>query len=561
MLDSQAIRLRLVDMRQHQTLQDKKKIVILGGGFGGIYTAMHLEQMLGKIPDYEIVLINRENYFVYQPMLADVVGGSVDVLDTVSSIRHLLPKTNLFVKNIESIDLETKTITMSPQFSHTPFTLQYDKIVFGLGNVTDFRGMAGLHEHALPFKNLADALTIRNQIIDAIESASVECDPVLRKQLLTFVVGGGGFSGTEVVAEMNDLVRFMVKEYPMINSEEVRVILVHSKERVLDREMNEKLGIYAQNLLMKRGVEIMFNRRLSSATPEEAILDDGTRIPSKTIISSVPSSPNPVIDALDLPKTKGKIETDRGLQVVDHKEMWAIGDCAHVPMADGSFSPPTAQFAIRQAKVVAKNIVASINGGKTYEFNFKALGMLGALGHHRAVAEILGLRFSGIIAWFLWRAIYWIKLPGLARKIKVGMAWAMDSFVRQEAVQLKMSSSHGIANLHFETDETIFKQGDIGDYLYIIVKGRVAVIKTENGQEKKLAELGQGEFFGEMALLNQKSRVATIKCLEPTDVLAMRKREFGLLISNFGKLREQFEEHEKMRRLDTEGSGENAATM
>ncbi|MCI5052681.1 MAG: FAD-dependent oxidoreductase [Simkaniaceae bacterium] len=530
--------------RTHQTLQNKKKIVVLGGGFGGIYVAMHLQKMLKKIPDYEIVLVNRDNYFVYQPMLADVIGGSVDVLDTVSAIRPLLPKTNLFVREIEAINLEKRMITLAPQFSHTPYCLEYDKLVIAMGNVTDFRGMTGIHEHALPFKNLADSFTIRNQIIDAIESASVETDPELRKKLLTFVVGGGGFSGTEAVAEMNDLVRHMVKEYPSIDPKEVRVILVHSKDRVLNREMSEKLGIYAQNLLLKRGVEIMFNKRLHSATPEEAILDDGTRIPSKTIVSTVPSTPNPLIEAMEeLPKTKGKIETDRGLQVKGMENIWALGDCAMVPMADGSFSPPTAQFAIRQAKTVAKNIVASINNTQKCEFNFKALGMLGALGHHRAVAEILGMRFSGIFAWFLWRGIYLMKLPGFARKIKVGVAWALDSFVSRDAVQLKMNSSSGIAPLHYEEGETIFKEGDIGDFLYIIVKGRVAIEKDGH----TLAELGQGEYFGEMALLNQKARSATVKCLEATDVLALRKREFGLLISNFEQLKSQFEETDRKR--------------
>ena len=295
-------------MKEAKMETEKKRIVVLGGGFGGIYTAMHLEKLFKHSPDYEVALVNRENYFVYQPMLAEVVGGSVGILDTINSIRGLLPKTRLFIREIESIDTEKKQIILAPQFSHTPCILSYDYLVLALGNVTDFRGMSGIHEHALAFKNLADALKIRNRVIEAIEAASTEENPDLKQKLLTFVVGGGGFSGTEVVSEVNDLVRKLAKKYPEIDPNMLRVILVHSKERLMDRELSESLGTYAGKLLAKRGVDIRFKTRLSSATPQEAILDNGERIGSKTIISTVPSSPNPIIESLSLPQEKGKIK-------------------------------------------------------------------------------------------------------------------------------------------------------------------------------------------------------------------------------------------------------------
>ncbi|MBI5273945.1 MAG: FAD-dependent oxidoreductase [Chlamydiales bacterium] len=521
----------------------KKRILILGGGFGGIYTAIQLEKLLKRSQDIEIALVNRENYFVYQPMLAEVVGGSVDILNTVSSIRQLLPSTKLFFRDIEDIDINNQIVTLSPQFSHTPYRLNYDHLILSLGNVTDFRGMPGLHEHALPFKNLADALTIRNQVIDAIEAASVEQDPVLKKQLLTFVVAGGGFSGTEVVAEVNDLVRSMIRHYPEINPSEVRVILIHSKDRLMDRELSPSLGIYAQNLLMKRGVEIFFNTCLIAASPQEAITDKKGSIKTKTIVSTVPSSPNPLIESLSLPKEKGKVKTDKTMLVESMKNVWAIGDCALIPQESGGFCPPTAQFAIREATKLAYNIVATINNKPTKNFSFKALGMLGALGHHSAVAELFGVfKFSGFFAWLMWRAIYWVKLPGFARKIKVGASWFLDALLPREAVQLKIQESQGIASLHFEKGEIIFNEGDIGDYLYIIVDGSVEVLKKTNGTVKQIATLSKGEYFGELALLNKKERSATIRCLTPTNVLALRKRDFSLLIANFQELRKNIEE-------------------
>jgi NADH dehydrogenase len=346
-----------------------KRVIILGGGFGGAYTAMHLEKYLKKTKEpFEIAIVNRENYFVFQPMLAEVVGGSLGILDTINPLRKLLPKTKLFVREIDSIDIENQKVILAPKYSHTPCDLHYDHLVLGLGTVTDFRGMSGLHEHALPFKNLADSVNIRNQVIEVLEGAANEKDPLLKQKLLTFVVGGGGFSGTEVVAEVNDLVRKLSKQYAEIDPSQIRVVLIHSKDRLMEREMPETLGRYAAMLLKKRGVEICFNAHLKAATPEEAILDTGERIPSKTVISTVPSSPNPLIEGLPLHLEKGKIVVDAKMQVEGHENVWSIGDCTAIPnLEGGGLCPPTAQFAIREAKVLAHNIAASLSGGKKLE--------------------------------------------------------------------------------------------------------------------------------------------------------------------------------------------------
>lgn len=527
----------------------KKRIVILGGGFGGVYTAMHLEKMLKKLPDWEIALVNRENYFVYQPMLPEVVGGSLGLLDTVSSLRKLLPKTNLYIREIDQIDIQNKKIILTPQFSHKAHQLAYDHLVFSLGTVTDFRGMTGLHEHALPFKNLADSLKIRNHIIDAIETAANESDPDLKKRLMTFVVGGGGFSGTELVAEVNDFARTLVKKSSSLSKEDLRVVLIHSKDRLMDRELSPSLGEYAGKILQKRGVEIHFGEHLASATPQEAILKSGEKIPSKTIISTVPSSPNPLIEGLPIPQERGRIKTDLTFQVEESDHLWALGDCAVTPHPSGNgVCPPTAQFAIRQAKIAAENIVAAIQNKPKEKFTFTGMGMMGALGHRRAVAELFGkIKFSGVLAWMLWRAVYWVKLPGLDRKVKVAFSWLLDTIFPIEAVQLKIAPSSGIAPLHFEPGEVIFHQGDVGDYLYIIVEGTVDVLVEKEGKEAKVAELSKGAYFGEMALLNKRERSATIKATTPVNLLALKKSDFGLLIANFQDLRQQIEATELER--------------
>lgn len=524
--------------------EEKKRIVILGGGFGGVYTAMYLQKLIKKT-DWEIVIINRENYFVYQPMLSEVVGGTLGILDTISSIERLVPNALLINREIEEINTEKKEIVISPKFSHTAETVKYDHLVVALGNVTDFRDTTGLHEHALPFKNLADTLQIRNHLIDVIETANVTQDPELKKQLLTFVVAGGGFSGTEMMAEVNDFARKMAKTHQNIDEKELHMILIHSKSRLMDAELSESLSHYVEKILKRKGVEIWLERKLTSATPVGAVLDNGEKIPSQTVISTVPSSPNPIVEASKLPLENGRIKTDGTMLVEGTDHVWSLGDCARIPLNGEQVCPPTAQFAVRQAKVLALNIQRTIEGKERKPFYFKSLGMLGALGHHNAFAEFFGkIRLSGLFAWFLWRFIYWVKLPGITRKIKVAFSWFLDTLFPSEMVQLKIAPLQGISKLHFETGEVVFNEGDIGDYLYIISSGKVEVIKKEGG---KIAELGKGDFFGEIAILKQKTRTATIKCLEPTNILALRESDFGVLIDNFKDLRETFEKTGKKR--------------
>ena len=474
------------------------------------------------------------------------------MLDTVSPIRRILRRTDLHVREIESIDTNRQTVTTTPGFRQQPNVIHYDHLVIALGNVTDFRGLRGLPEHAIPFKNLGDALYIRNHIIHVLEEAAIEHrDERLRKQLLTFVVAGGGFSGVEVVAEINDFVREVIRNYPQIDASDIRVVLLHALDRILP-ELDEKLALYAQKILADRGVEIRLNTKLEAATGEEAILTDNTRIPTKTLISTVPSSPNPLIDLLDLPKERGRLKVDSSLLVAGTHNVWALGDCALVSMSDGGVCPPTAQFAIRQAKTAAHNIVGAMRGGERKSFQFKELGKLGVLGHRSAVAQVFGVNVSGFLAWFLWRTIYLMKLPGWGRRLKVAASWTFDLFLPPELVQLKLDNSMGVAHEHYEPGQEIFRQGDLGDRIYIISRGKAEVLRENDGRTISLAFLGPGEYFGEMALLNQTTRNATVRCLESLDVLSVHKREFSVLAANLPALRESFEQVVSQRRQATE---------
>jgi NADH dehydrogenase len=267
--------------------------------------------------------------------------------------------------------------------------------------------------------------------------------------------------------------------------------------------------------------------RLRSASFDAAVLQNDERIPTRTLVSTVPSSPHPIIEALDLPKDKGRVKATLTLQVENQETLWALGDCALIPSPDGKgFCPPTAQYATRQAKVAARNIVAGIRGGEKRAFDFRGLGKMGSLGYRSAVAELFGrIKFSGFPAWFLWRTIYLLKLPGIERKLKVAIAWALDLLIPPEMVQLKLGRTHGVSQAHF-----------------ILLSGEAEVECEENGSKRVIAHLHPGEYFGEMALLNQRARGATIRCVKAMDVLSLHQGDFHALVANLPDFRRSFEQ-------------------
>ncbi len=521
----------------------KKRVVVLGGGFAGVYAARELERIAARSGDLEIVLVSKENYFTFQPMLPEVISGSIGLTDTVSPLRELLPRTEIHVREVESVDLERRVVTTSPGFRPHAHAIEYDHLVLALGCVTDFRGLPGLPEHAMPFKNLADALLLRSRVIRALEEAAIEDhDPALRRQLLTFVVAGGGFSGVEVAAELNDFVRRVGARYRGIDPAEIRVVLLHSQDRILP-EVSEKLAAFATRILSSRGVEVRLNTRLAAATGEDAVLAGGERIPTRTLVSTVPSSPHPLIEALALPKAKnGRIVVDAELRVPGHENVWALGDCATVPAPSGGFAPPTAQHAIREAKTLARNVLAKERGTALAPFDFEGLGKMGSLGHRSAVAEIFGFNVSGFVAWWLSRTIYLMKLPGWGRRLKVATSWTLDLLLPPELIELRLGGSLGVTQEHFEPGQEIFHQGDLGDRMYIVLSGAADVLRHDEQGETRLATVGPGEYFGEMALLNRTTRGATVRCRLAMNALSLPKREFGVLAAHMPELRKSVDE-------------------
>jgi NADH dehydrogenase len=433
------------------------------------------------------------------------------------------------MRDVENIDLVNKIVTVSPGFRPRQKQLRYDYLVIALGNVTNFYGMPGMMENAMPFKTLADAIALRNHIIHVLEEADCEEDADLRRKLLTFVVGGGGFSGVEVLAELNDFLHAVKKNYMRLRNESVRCVLVHSGKRILP-EMAEPLALFAQKILRKRGIEMILEDRLVAATSERAMLKSGSQIPCKTIISTVPSAPVPVLQKLECAKEKGKLLVNHSLELQGYEgQVWALGDCASIRTVAGAAVPPTAQHAIREAATAATNIAAAIRGGAAAQFTFEGLGSLGSLGHGAAVAQIFGVKLSGFIAWVVWRAIYLMKMPGVNRKFRIGMDWFIRMLFPPDLAQTRMAHESGIKSQHFEPGDLVFSQGDLGDNVYVIQKGECEVIREDSGVARQLAVLRAGDYFGEMAVLSDKTRNASIRVLKSMDVLLIPKDDFDKL--------------------------------
>ena len=425
--------------------QNTKRILILGGGFGGLYTALGLEKALARDSSVEITLVNRENFFLFTPMLHEIAASDLDFTHIVNPLRKLLKKVQFFHGEVQAVDFQSRRVQVFHGPERHPHEIDYDYLVVALGSTTNFYGMAELQDRSLTMKSLGDAIHLRNRLIDLLEEADFECAVGAREGLLTVLVAGGGFAGVETVAAVNDFLRDALRSYPHLTDDLIHVVLVHPGIVVLP-ELGARLGLYAQEKLAKRGVEIRVSVRVKGISDSGVELDDGTTIKANTVVWTAGTSPSAILESLPCAKQHGKLVVDQFMEVPDHPGVWALGDCAAAldPKTKKPY-PPTAQHAMRQGKVVAKNIVATLRGRKKKVFEFSTLGLLAAIGRRTGVANILGVNFSGFIAWFLWRTIYLSKLPRIEKKVRVALDWTLDLLFSKDLVHFMILRSPAIS--------------------------------------------------------------------------------------------------------------------
>jgi len=417
------------------------RVVILGGGFAGAYAAMHLEKLCRR-DEIHLTLVSRENFLLFTPMLHEVAASDVDVTHIVSPLRQLVRRGVLFNGDVTAIDLAARRVQVTHASGGHPHELEYDHLVIALGGATNFFGLPGVEARSLTMKSLGDAIRVRSRMIDLLERADFESAAGEAHSLLTFVVAGGGFAGVETIGALNDFVREALRYYPHLSESMARPVLVHAGEFLLP-ELSRSLGDYAGKALRARGIDVRTGTSVLAVDDRGVHLSDGTVVPTETIVWTAGTAAHSLLKALPLADGKGRIPAAPSLSVPGWPGVWALGDAALIPDPGGTPYPPTAQHAIRQARVLARNIRATIRGEALRPFRFKTLGQLAAIGRRAGVANLLGLQFSGFIAWVLWRSIYLSKLPRFDRKVRVALDWLLDLVFPKDLVQYQSGPSAG----------------------------------------------------------------------------------------------------------------------
>jgi NADH dehydrogenase len=425
----------------------RHRILILGGGFAAIYAAQQLERTLARDVNVEITLVNRDNYFLFTPMLHEVAGGELETHCIVNPIRKMLRRVRFFCGEVQSIDLPGNRVTVTHGKSAHPHELEYDQLVLALGSTTNFFGLAGVEDRAFAMKTLDDAIRLRDHLIAQLDEADFDCASDSRDWLLTFVVAGGGFAGVETAGSINDFIHESLQFYPHLKQEMIRVVLVSSGSVILP-ELKEKLGRYAQGKLAERRIEILTNVQVRGATDQCIELSDGRRIVSNTLIWTAGNSVHPLLADLPCKKERGRIVIDPFFEIPGWKGVYALGDCASlIDSVSGKPHPPTAQHAVREGKTVARNLAAALDGRAKRPFRFSTLGQLATIGRRTGVANVLGINFSGFIAWWLWRTVYLMKLPRLEKKVRVALGWTLDLIFTKDIIR-----HHPLRSRHLQGD-------------------------------------------------------------------------------------------------------------
>jgi NADH dehydrogenase len=415
----------------------KKRIVILGGGFGGVYTARHLERLCKRRPGVEIVLASRDNFLLMTPLLFEVFSGTLDLRHCSLPIRAFLRTARFVEATAQSIDLGRRVVELAAAGERVE--LVYDQLVLALGAMTN-RVMIPGSEHAFTFKTLADALLLRNHVIECFERADLEQDPRRKRRQLTFAIIGGGLVGVELFGELTAFVDGITPLYKHVKRDEVRFVLLQGGDRLMP-EINPTLADYGSRVLGKRlGADLRTHAHVRAIEPDKVHLADET-IEAATIILAAGIVPNPALADLPVEKDhRGHIVVDGAMRCPSQPEVWAIGDCASIPAPDGKPYPNLAQHALREARVLALNVFGALDGRPPNVFVYDTLGMMGSLGHGKAFAQLLRVRLRGVPAWFVRRTYYLLQMPGWRRRLRIMIDWTFALMFRPDIVKINLDS-------------------------------------------------------------------------------------------------------------------------
>lgn len=519
----------------------KLKILILGGGFGGVYCAKRLQQIKQNFMDIE--LISDNNYFIFQPLLPEVASGTISASDAVTPLRQMLPNVKFRNAEILDIDLKNRNIKILQGFRRRQHKIPYDHLVIAVGQECNLDIIPGLKHHSLTMRNLKDAYNVRNHILECLELADVTQDKKLKKRLLNIVVVGGGFSGVETVGELKEMTDRLLPLYKNISKEELNFFIVEYSNSLLP-ELGQVVGEYTKQIFKKRNIKIFLKTALKEVSKYNAILSNGKIIETNTLISTIGSTPSSLIKKSSLPLKYGRIITDKFLQVKNFSNVWALGDSAIVPnLVNGKeqYSPPTAQFAVQQAKNLAKNIVLKSKNKKLRKFEYTSKGSLASLGSKVGVGKVFIFTIKGLFGWIVWRAFYLTFIPSISTKIRVSFSWILEFFVPRKAVLTESLDKKSVSYEVYKKGDVVFEEGMIADGFYIVIKGEFQNIfrKTNDGKIFK-KNYKVGSHFGSRVILEGGRRTGTITAMKDSVVLKIEKNSFKVLAENFPVLNKYF---------------------
>lgn len=410
---------------------DRYDVVVVGGGFAG---ATAVNRLCCDTPRLRVALISDRNYITYQPLLPEVVGASILPGQVIVPLRQMAWSADLFVGQMRAIDFERRSI----QIKGMADGLNYEHLVLAFGSSVKEDQLPGMREHALPLKTVGDALYLRSRIIECLEQAQVTRDDRLRRRLMTFVVIGGGFCGVELAGEIRDFLKNATSYYPAVPLEICRVVLLHGKDHLLEG-LSPQLGRFAFEKMRSRGIDVRLRQRVEALEVHEVKLQSGERLSAEIIICTTGNGPHPFVARLGLPLNgEGRVVVNGDLSIPGFDDVWALGDCAAVVNGlDGKPAPTTAQFAVREAAVLARNLRCRLEGCATRPFRYRAIGQVASFGHLNAVAEFFGVRLSGFCAWLLWRAVHLARFPLFSRKLRIFMAWNWEMLFKADLTDLR----------------------------------------------------------------------------------------------------------------------------
>ncbi|WP_370413982.1 NAD(P)/FAD-dependent oxidoreductase [Streptomyces fradiae] len=423
------------------------RILVVGGGYVGMYTALRLQRQLKaelKSRTAEITVVTPEPYMTYQPFLPEAAAGSISPRHVVVPLRRVLDRCRIVIGEVHSVDHAKRTATLSTLATEEEGTgairLGYDELVIAPGSVSRTLPVPGLADHGIGFKTVEEAIGLRNHVIEQMDIASSTRDPAIRDAALTFVFVGGGYAGVEALAELEDMARYTARYYHNLKPEDLRWVLVEASDRILP-EVGAEMGRYAIRELRGRNIDVRLGTRLDSCENRVAVLSDGTRLPTRTVVWTAGVKPAPVVAATDLPlDARGRIVCTAQLTVAGTEHAWAAGDAAAVPDVTagepGKECAPNAQHAVRQTKVLAENIAAALRGQPLKEYAHAYAGSVASLGLHKGVAHVYGRKLKGYPAWFMHRAYHLSRVPTFNRKARVLAEWTLSGLFKREIVSL-----------------------------------------------------------------------------------------------------------------------------